>query len=55
MEDEMDWVCSTRQIRNAYEILLENLSGRGHVDDLGADWRIEKLEGGTVLNSCGSG
>jgi hypothetical protein len=27
---------------NAYKVLLGNLSGRGHVDDLDADWRIEK-------------
>jgi hypothetical protein len=29
-------------MKNAYKVLLENLSGRGRVDALGADWRIEK-------------
>jgi hypothetical protein len=40
MEDEMGWACSTHKIRHKCKVFLESLNGSGHVDDLGADWRI---------------
>jgi len=36
----MDRTCSMGVMRNAYKILIENLKGREHSEDLGVDGKI---------------
>jgi hypothetical protein len=36
-----DWADTLREIQNAYNILVVNLKGRGHLGNLGIDGRMK--------------